>query len=86
MASVSDVVGELESARGQLDGVRGTMENAGARTDEMIGQAQAMELVGAVEGMRQLRGQIDALMEQLSAVSGGFDALITSADGLREGG
>lgn len=86
MASVSDVVGELESAKGQLEAARATVDNAGAKTDEMIGQAQAMELVAAVEGMRELRGQIDALMEQVAAVSGGVDALITAADALREAG
>jgi polyhydroxyalkanoate synthesis regulator phasin len=86
MAAVSDVVGELESAKGQLEAARATVDNAGSKTDEMIGQAQAMELSAAVEGMRELRGQIDALLEQVSQLSGTVDAVITAAGAIREAG
>ena len=84
MASVSDVVGELEAIKGQLEAAKGTVDSAIGKTEEMIGQATAMELTATVEGLQALHAQITEYGEQVAGLSGGVDPLIEATEALRD--
>ena len=83
MTSISSIVGELESTRNQLEGARTAADGALQQTEEMITQAEGMELEDTAEGLRVLKAQIEEMTEQIVNFAAGVDELVTSAEGLR---
>ena len=83
MASVSEIVNELESTKSQLEQAKTANDGAGQQTDEMITQIEGMELDDAAEGLRTLKSQIEAMGEQIVALAAGVDELVSAAESLR---
>jgi len=83
MASVSEIVNELESTKNQLEEAKTAVDGAGQQTDEMITQTEGMELEDAAEGLRMLKTQIDELGEQILTLTNGMDELIAAAEAIR---
>jgi hypothetical protein len=83
VASVSEIVGELESTRSQLEEAKTAADGAGQQTDEMITQTEGMELEDTAEGLRMLKTQIEAVAEQILTLVNGMDELIAAAEAVR---
>lgn len=86
MASVSDIVGELESTRGQLEAAKQKTEDATTRTEEMINQTEGMELTAAAEALRALHAMVADFAEKIDNLNGDLDGLLASAQAIGEAG
>jgi citrate lyase beta subunit len=83
MASISDIVGKLESTKEQLDAAKTEADGALQETQEMVTQAEGMELSDTAEGLIALHQQIEAYGEQIVALAAGLDDLVTATEAFR---
>jgi prefoldin subunit 5 len=83
MASISEIVSELESTKNQLEAAKTASDGAGEQTAEMITQAEGMELEDTAEGLRTLKTGIEQFGEQIIALASGVDELVSAAEALR---
>jgi hypothetical protein len=65
MASISEIVGELESTKSQLEEAKTAADGAVQQTDEMITQSEGMDLEQTAESLRTLKTQVEAVAEQV---------------------
>jgi hypothetical protein len=86
MASVSDIVGELEAIKGQLEAAKQKADDATSKTEEMISQTDGMELTAAAEALRALHAMIADFAEKFDNLNGDLDGLLTSAQAIGEAG
>jgi hypothetical protein len=83
VTSISEIVSELESTKSQLEAAKTAADGAGQQTEEMITQAEGMELEDTAEGLRTLKTNIEHFGEQIVALASGVDELVDAAEALR---
>jgi hypothetical protein len=86
MASVSDIVGELEAVRSGLEAAKQKVEDAGSKAEEMITHTEGMELTAAAEALRALHSMLADFTEKVDNLNGELDGLLTAAGAIGEAG
>lgn len=83
MASVSEIINELESTKSQLEAAKTASDGAREQTAEMITQAEGMELEDTAESLRTLKASIESFGGQIVGLASGVDELVTAAEAIR---
>jgi prefoldin subunit 5 len=86
MASITEIVGELENTKNELEEAKTAAEGAEHQTDEMITQSEGMDLEDKAESLRMLKTQIEAMSQQILTLTGELDEIISNAEAIRNSG
>jgi hypothetical protein len=85
MASIGDLVSQLESARNEMDESKTSLGLAGQLAENLAVQAEGMDLEDVSVILRALHAQIGKAGERVAVLGDGVDGLIVTAESLRKG-
>ncbi|GLY29859.1 hypothetical protein [Kineosporia sp. NBRC 101731] len=86
MASLNDMIAELEGLIAALDTARAASAGSESSTDEMIQQAEAIGLEGLSEALLSVKSQLETMTSGVDNLKQSTEDLIQQVEGLKQGG
>jgi hypothetical protein len=83
VASIDEITGSLRSVVDRADETVAAAQGAISKTDEMIAQAVAMNVLGLAADLQRVKAAIEDGLAQVDAAIETFGKAITQADALR---